>query len=116
MSGLLARWRVAPIVALTVAGVATGVVFATVPAQAAPAKNLIGNSSAESVSRQGPKGWAKAVSGANASLLTTVSGGAQNSRKSADRITVPRRRCLVVHTAAVVSGRSSSPTPVLPLR
>jgi peptidoglycan/xylan/chitin deacetylase (PgdA/CDA1 family) len=81
MSALSVRWRRTAVVGLVAAGVAAGSVLTGVPAQAAAAKNLVGNGSAEVVNRQVPRGWAKGASGANTHVLTSVSGGAQSGRK-----------------------------------
>lgn len=81
MSGLLAGWRRTAAVGLVVAGLAVGTAVAVLPAQAAPARTLMSNGSAESVSRQLPRGWAKAAFGANTHALTSVTGGAASGHR-----------------------------------
>jgi peptidoglycan/xylan/chitin deacetylase (PgdA/CDA1 family) len=81
MSALLTRWRRVAAVGLLAGGVVAGTALAAVPAEAATVKNLVGNGSAESVSRKLPKGWAKSGSGSNTRVQTSASGGAQSGKK-----------------------------------
>jgi hypothetical protein len=80
MSAWRARRRQVATVGLVVAGLAGGSAIAVLPAQAAPARALMSNGSAESVARQVPRGWTKAGFGTNTHVLTSATGGAQSGR------------------------------------
>ena len=81
LSALRTRRRRAAAVGLVVAGLAGGGALAVLPAQAVPARALMRNGSAESVTRAVPLGWTKAAFGANTHVLTSTVGGAQNGRR-----------------------------------
>jgi peptidoglycan/xylan/chitin deacetylase (PgdA/CDA1 family) len=109
MSALHTRWRRIAVVGLLAGGVVAGTALAAVPAEAAAVKNLVGNGSAESVSRQLPKGWTKGGSGSNTRVQTSVSGGAQAGRKFV-RTKITKRRsgsAWWLTPVAPVKGRSS---------
>lgn len=90
MSALLTRWRRIAVTGLLAGGLAAGTALVAVPAEAATVKNLMTNGSAESVSRQIPKGWAKGGSGSNIRQLSSVSKGAQSGKRFA-RVKITKR-------------------------
>lgn len=81
MSSSLTRWRRPAVVGLIVAGLAGTAMVVLPAAQAASARNLLSNGSAESVSQQAPKGWAKTGFGTNTRVQTVASGSAQSGRR-----------------------------------
>ncbi|MDQ1289248.1 MAG: hypothetical protein QG622_2814 [Actinomycetota bacterium] len=86
MSATSARWRRVAVTGLMAGGLVAGSALAGVSAQAAPAapaRNLLGNGSAESVSRGAPAGWTKGGSGSNTRTLSSVTIGAQNGKRHA---------------------------------
>jgi peptidoglycan/xylan/chitin deacetylase (PgdA/CDA1 family) len=81
MSSSLTRWRRPAVVGLVVAGLAGAAMVVLPAAQAASARTLLSNGSAESVSRQAPKGWAKTGFGTNTRVQIVAGGGAQSGRR-----------------------------------
>lgn len=80
MSGMSSRIRRLAMVGLVAGGLVAGSFAAVAPVAAAP-RNLVGNASAETLSRGVPKGWSKAGGGVNTRTLSVRSGGAKSGSR-----------------------------------
>jgi len=83
MSGMGSKIRRLAMVGLVAGGLVAGSFAVVAPVQAVTAapRNLVGNASAETVSRGVPLGWSKAGGGVNTRTLSVRSGGAKSGSR-----------------------------------